>query len=115
MGAVRIAPEAIMKFVWPKKHMMNSKRPLHLTPNGVLQLAHRDFWIYIKPERIAAKSKADVLQKALVLLQVSYTATTCVARRVYGLPLTLLEIHTMVHVICAVAMYALWFEVSFQR
>ena len=75
-------------------------------------LAERGCWLYIKPERIVAKTKADVLQKALVLLQVSYAATSCVARRVCSLPLTLLEVHTMVHVICAVAMYALWFKVS---
>ncbi len=85
---------------------------MHLSPEGVIRLAERGCWLYIKPEKIAAKTKADVLQKALVLLQVSYAATSCIARRAYGLPFTLLEVHTMVHVICAVAMYALWFKVS---
>ncbi|KAK4121221.1 hypothetical protein N657DRAFT_657811 [Parathielavia appendiculata] len=74
-------------------------------PGRYLELAKRDCWVYIKRERIAAKSKANVLQKALVLLQVSYTAATCVNRRAYGPPITSLELHTMVHVICAVAMY----------
>jgi hypothetical protein len=112
MGAVRIVPEKIARFAAPDKEILGRIRPLHLTPDGVIELAQRDCWIYLPPERIAAKSKADVLQKALVLLQVSYMATACVARRAYGLPLTLLEIHTMAHVICAVAMYVLWLEVS---
>jgi len=33
-----------------------------------------------------------------------------IARKVHGYPLTLLELHTLVHVICAFAMYALWFR-----
>lgn len=32
--------------------------------------------------------------------------------RQYGLPLTPLEIHTMVHVVCAVSMYCFWLKVS---
>lgn len=32
------------------------------------------------------------------------------ARKVHGYPLTLLELHTLVHVICAFAMYGLWFR-----
>ncbi len=114
MGGVRIAPEEMAKFVYPPadEKLVGVGSPVHLNSDGVIWLAKRGHWIYITPERIAGKSKANLLQKALVLLQVSYSATTCVARRAYGLPLTLLEIHTMVHVICAVAMYALWLEVS---
>jgi len=33
-----------------------------------------------------------------------------IARKVHGYPLTLLELHTLVHAICAFAMYALWFR-----
>ena len=118
MGGVRIDTEAMAKFGYPPPRFggfqqhRQLERFMHLSPEGVIRLAERGCWLYIKPERIVAKTKADVLQKALVLLQVSYAATSCIARRVYGLPLTLLEVHTMVHVICAVAMYALWFKVS---
>lgn len=111
MGGVRIVPAEVEKFLEPEERKRFAGSPRHLTPNGVIDLASRGFWIYIRRERIKAKSKANMLQKALVLLQVSYAATTCAARRVYGLPLTLLEVHTMVHVICAVMLYALWFEV----
>ncbi|KAK4242148.1 hypothetical protein C8A03DRAFT_29733 [Achaetomium macrosporum] len=73
MGGVRISPEGTAKFGYPApgRESIEVARSTHLTPDGVLELARRDFWIYISPERIAAKSKADVLQKALVLLQVS--------------------------------------------
>jgi hypothetical protein len=58
------------------------------------------------------KGKANLIQKSLVMLQVTWMATQCITRRAYGLPLTLLEIHTMVHVICALTMYSFWFYVS---
>ncbi|KAI2777361.1 hypothetical protein F4815DRAFT_481826 [Daldinia loculata] len=35
----------------------------------------------------------------------------CISRKAYRLPLTLLEIHTMVHVVCAFILYICWFEV----
>ncbi|KAG7287163.1 hypothetical protein NEMBOFW57_006668 [Staphylotrichum longicolle] len=114
MGGVRIAPEELAKFGYRRRTSESVAEDLstHLTPSGVIELARRGYWIYIKSERIAAKSQANLLQKALVLLQVLYMATTCIARRAYGLPLTLLEIHTMVHVICAIALYGLWLELS---
>jgi hypothetical protein len=90
-------------------------RPVwQLTPVGLLDLARLGHWLYISPQRISDRSKADGLQKSLVLLQVSWMLASCVARKAYGLPLTLLEIHTMVHVVCAVVMYALWFKVSME-
>ncbi|KAK3369687.1 hypothetical protein B0T24DRAFT_681682 [Lasiosphaeria ovina] len=59
---------------------------------------------------IADRSKANTLQKLLVLLQVGWMAAQCAARAAYGLPLTLLELHTLIHVACAVGMYVLWFK-----
>jgi hypothetical protein len=71
-----------------------------------------DCWVYIPKTKIDAKRKADPIQKALVLLQASWLALQCVTRRAYGLPLTLLEVHTMVGVVCAIILYIFWFEVS---
>jgi hypothetical protein len=82
-----------------------------LKPQGVLDLCKYGCWVYIPKTKIDAKSKADEIQKALVLLQVCWLALQCIARQVYGLPLTLPEVHTMVHVACAVILYVLWFEV----
>ena len=57
------------------------------------------------------RSKANVLGKALVCLQITWMLVECIARKAAGLPLTLLEIHTFVHVVCAISLYAFWFKV----
>ncbi|KAK3359484.1 hypothetical protein B0T25DRAFT_448037 [Lasiosphaeria hispida] len=83
---------------------------LRITCNGVLQLAHDGHFLPIPQSTIADKSKADVLQKILVMTQVLWMATQSLARKIYGLPLTLIEVHTMVHVVCALVLFALWIE-----
>jgi hypothetical protein len=85
---------------------------VHLSPNGVLQLAKLGYPLYVSDANIDDKGNANLIQKSLVMLQVTWMATQCITRRAYGLPLTLLEIHTMVHVICALTMYSFWFYVS---
>ncbi|KAK4681439.1 hypothetical protein QC764_107355 [Podospora pseudoanserina] len=59
---------------------------------------------------IMHQSKADFFKKSLVVIQVSWVIIECAARKVYGLPLSLLELHIMVHVVCAILMYAFWFN-----
>ncbi len=86
-----------------------------LSPKGILRLGEVNLKPFIVPRaRIEDRSKADTLQKGLVLLQVGWMALQCIVRKLYGLPLTLLELHTMVHVVCAMAMYACWLRVSGQ-
>ncbi|KAF3074338.1 hypothetical protein CFAM422_003741 [Trichoderma lentiforme] len=88
----------------------DSRATLPLTPQGVLDLCKYGCWVYVSKTKIDARSKADQIQKALVLLQVSWMVLQCIARRAYGLPLALLEVHIMVHVVCAVILYLFWFE-----
>lgn len=88
----------------------DSRATLPLKPQGVLDLCKYDCWVYVSKTKIDARSKADQIQKALVLLQVSWMVLQCIARRAYGLPLALLEVHIMVHVVCAVILYLFWFE-----
>lgn len=90
---------------------MPSPRTVSISPRGLIRLAEKDHWLYISRKRIDDKSKADYIQKALVLTQILWMVTQCVTRYVNDLPLTLLEIHTVVHVICAVFLYACWFQV----
>lgn len=90
----------------------NANIPIMITPRVMFELARQGHCIYLANTKISDKSKANILQKALVLFQVTWMAIQCTTRRVYGLPLTLLEIHTMVHVLCAMALYAFWFKVS---
>jgi hypothetical protein len=85
---------------------------MSLRPNGVIQLAKLGYTLNVSEASIDDKGKANLVQKSLVMLQVTWMATQCITRRAYGFPLTLLEIHTMVHVVCALVMYFFWFYVS---
>lgn len=84
---------------------------LRLSVNGVLQLARLGYFIPIPRSKIDDKSKADTFQKFLVMMQVLWMATQCIVRKIYGLPISLLEIHTMVHVVCAIVMFLFWIKV----
>lgn len=81
-----------------------------LTPNGVLHLARKGHFIAVSDEEIKDKSKANLLAKTLVLLQISWTMLQCVSRKISGLPIAILEVHTLIHASCALIMYALWFK-----
>lgn len=82
-----------------------------LTTHGAQKLAERGVWFYVTESTIKDKSKANTIQKALVLCQVSWMFLQCIFRKVYGLPITILEVHTLVHVSCACLMYAFWLKV----
>jgi hypothetical protein len=81
-----------------------------LRPRGLLHLARQGHFLDIPEDTIRDKSKADILAKGLVCCQVTRMVVQCIARKASGLPVTLLEVHTMVHVVCALSMYALWFH-----
>ncbi|KAK0614369.1 hypothetical protein B0T14DRAFT_570310 [Immersiella caudata] len=82
-----------------------------VSAEGVATLARRNIdAVKISRSSIDDRSKADILQKGLVLLQITWMALQCIARKAYGLPITLLELHTMVHVVCAFSMYTFWLE-----
>lgn len=86
-----------------------------LTPSGLITLAERGRFLDISPETVSDKSKANIITKALICIQVSWMVVQCLARKAIGYPLTLLEIHTMVHVVCALMLYILWWEVRLPR
>lgn len=87
------------------------KTPMTVGPGLVLLLAKYGQFLRIPKSRIDNKSKANVFQKILVITQVSWMVLQCIVRKAYGLPLSLLEVHTMVHVVCAFILYGLWFKV----
>jgi hypothetical protein len=82
-----------------------------LQPSGIVHLAKRGHFIEIPEKAIKDKSKADLLAKSLVCLQVSWMVIQCIGRRAIGLPISLLELHVLVHVTCALCLYALWIDV----
>ena len=85
---------------------------LTLTPDGVLRLAQAGHVPKLSTADINDRSKADVLAKSLALLQLTWILINCIARTLAGLPVSLLELHTFVHAICALAIFSLWIKVS---
>ncbi|WAO95571.1 Hypothetical protein NCS54_01320000 [Fusarium falciforme] len=104
-----IMSESDMDTDW-REHF--TRRPFTARPSTqtIIWLAERGHWIKIQKKDIDDKSKADILQKCLVVIQVLWMVIQCISRKITNLPLTLLEVHTMVHVVCAVLFYVCWFK-----
>ncbi|KAI9671812.1 MAG: hypothetical protein M1831_003340 [Alyxoria varia] len=64
----------------------------------------------VPEEDILDKSKANGLAKLLVMAQASWMLLQCIGRLYARLPVTLLEVNTVAHVLCALLMYALWWH-----
>ncbi|KAH7375665.1 hypothetical protein B0T11DRAFT_270732 [Plectosphaerella cucumerina] len=90
-------------------------KSLTLSPYGVIYMARLTSWerFAVSDTTIDDKSEADTLAKSLVILQVSWLFLQCIARASQGRPLTILEVHTLVHAVCAMLMYGLWFKKPF--
>ncbi|WQF85262.1 hypothetical protein CDEST_10276 [Colletotrichum destructivum] len=91
----------------------NCEDILRLSSEGFLRLVELDeinIETTVRTSHLKDRSKANIIQKALVLMQIGWMLLQCIARKAQGLPITLLELHTMVHVACAAAMYGLWFS-----
>ncbi|KAF2450693.1 hypothetical protein P171DRAFT_427014 [Karstenula rhodostoma CBS 690.94] len=83
---------------------------LSLTAEGVRMLSFLGRLPEIDEGQIDDKSKADGLAKFLVVLQAGWMIIQTLARVHQKLPVTLLEINTMGHVVCAFALYGLWWS-----
>jgi hypothetical protein len=81
-----------------------------ITPRGILVLAELDLIPDIPLKRITVRSRADQLAKALVCFQAAWMVVQTIARRFAGLPITLLELNTLAHVMCAVILYVAWWD-----
>lgn len=88
----------------------NTFKIITLTTDGVLWLAYHDHFCRVSRGDIEDKSKGDFLAKMLVCVQVICVVGQAVERKAAGYPISLLEVHTMVHVVCALIMYALWWK-----
>ena len=92
------------------EHIHNITKRTTITPRGIVLLARRGKFCQVNRSHIQDKSKADLLAKGLVCVQVLWVAGQAIERKLAGYPMTLLEIHTLVHVVCALAMYGLWLQ-----
>lgn len=80
------------------------------TPIGIVELARAGILPEIPECDVEDKSKADMMTKALTCLQAFWFFAQGIGRISQRLPVTLLEIHVMIHVFCAFTMYLLWFN-----
>lgn len=88
-----------------------SKVPrLTLTPRGVALLAACGYLPKISKEDILDKSKSDNVSKLLSVLQALWMLAQIISRLHGKLPVTLLEVNTLAHIICAIIIYALWWN-----
>lgn len=97
-------------FVVDVSHLHNSLSRLTISAKGMAFLAKHGHFVKIPDATIRDKSKADMLAKALVCVQVSWMLVQTISRKIVGYPITLLEVHTLVHAACAITMYGLWFQ-----
>ncbi|CAI6339256.1 unnamed protein product [Periconia digitata] len=89
---------------------IDDDRRLSLTAEGVRMLSFLGRLPHVPKNVIRDKSKADGLAKTIVVLQATWMIIQVLARVQQKLPVTLLEINTIGHVLCAFALYALWWS-----
>ena len=87
-----------------------SKERLSLSPEGIRLLSFLGRLPEIKENQIRDKSKADGLAKTIVVLQAGWQIIQTIARLHQNLPITLLEVNTIGHVLCALVLYLLWWS-----
>ncbi|KAL8690431.1 MAG: hypothetical protein Q9218_004120 [Villophora microphyllina] len=83
---------------------------LTLTPRGVALLAACGYLPNISTEDILDKNKSDNVSKLLSILQALWMLAQIISRLACHLPVTLLEINTLAHIMCAIIIYALWWS-----
>ena len=88
------------------------RKRVTLTNKGILRLAEDTPHLIpdISAEHIRDKSKASYLAKMIVTLQAIWFAAQCISRLALGMTISLLELNTLAHAICALLAYALWWH-----
>lgn len=89
-----------------------------LTPNVMAVLSCltsqdkelKDVIPFVSEDAIWDKSKANGLAKAIVCIQAAWFCAQCIARLGQGMPVSLLELNTFAHAICALLVYVLWWD-----
>ena len=99
-------------FVVDIRDISDQKENVTITSSGVEFLAEQGHFLDMPEKRIADRSKMNAFAKAGVCIQVLWMLIQCIARKAAGYPLSLLEIHTMVHVVDALFIYLLWWQVG---
>ncbi|RAR06489.1 hypothetical protein DDE82_003309 [Stemphylium lycopersici] len=90
--------------------LFNGAKRLTLTAKGIALLAQCGHIPDVSLDDIKDKNKADGLAKLLVCIQAGWMIVQVISRTASGLPTTLLEVHVVAHVVCALIMYILWWH-----
>lgn len=83
-----------------------------VTPSGLRFLLQHEPQALpdITAEQIRDKSKADGLKKTLVCAQALWFCVQCISRLSESLPISLLELNTVGHALCALVIYLSWWD-----
>ena len=83
---------------------------LTLTARGAALLADCNVLPSFKREYLYDKSKSDGLSKFIACVQASWLIVQVIGRLILHLQVTLLEINTLGHVLCALVIYIIWWH-----
>ncbi|KAF6817031.1 hypothetical protein CPLU01_13711 [Colletotrichum plurivorum] len=92
---------------------INIPDSIPLTTRGFLKFIELDGLCElscVRKSHFRERSKARVVEKVLVFLQVSWMAAQCIFRLRKNFPITLLEVHTLVHVFFSFILLLLWLK-----
>ncbi|KAA8912299.1 hypothetical protein FN846DRAFT_323056 [Sphaerosporella brunnea] len=92
------------KFDWTKLQVPSGT----LTPHGVLWMAEKKWLPPVSPSYIKDKSKVNLLAKVIVCFQAGWMMLQVIARAGAREEVTLAELHTVLHTVCAATMYITW-------
>ena len=99
----------------PSTPILGSHSRFTLTDDGVLFLLEHapELIPDLSEASILNRSRSDDLGKALLIIQLLYFCISCAARWDQSLPLSLLEVSTLAHAMCAVTTYLVWWNKPF--
>lgn len=109
MGGFAFSDEDLSK---DKRFLPGNRSRVILTSDGLLRLAEHEPALLpdLSKAEIIDKSKADGFGKTIVCLQASWFIMQTCSRFTAQLPISLLELSTMAHAICALLIYFLWWN-----
>ncbi|KAK3401474.1 hypothetical protein B0T20DRAFT_115879 [Sordaria brevicollis] len=103
----------ILNFFPARKASWKPRQSLTLTSEGIKVLkksGNSSLIPMISEKLIKDKSKGSAFAKSFVCLQASWFIGQYIARARQGLPISLLELNTLGHAICTIAIYMLWWS-----
>ncbi|KAK3680777.1 hypothetical protein B0T22DRAFT_462549 [Podospora appendiculata] len=86
------------------------RRRVTVTPEGIRLLSFLGRLPHIQESQIEDKSKADWTAKSIICIQAGWMVVQIIGRVIKGMPVSLLEINTCGHVVCALVIYLLWWN-----